>query len=52
MNSSRNLRLTARNAAALGRYAELAGMTPAKFLYASVQFEALKMTANALPELT
>jgi hypothetical protein len=32
--------------------AELIGMTPEQFLYVSVGFEALKKSANALPDLT
>ena len=44
--------LTPRNAVAIAQYAELVGLTLAKFLYVSVEFEALKKAPNALPDLT
>jgi hypothetical protein len=44
-------KLTPRNAADLHQYAELVGLTLAKFLYVSVESGALKKAANALPDL-
>jgi hypothetical protein len=47
-----NFTLTKSNATALRQYAELVGWTLAKFLYASLEFEALKKAANEPPDLT